>query len=494
MSSLSPSPEAAEGTPAPIGRTAVHSVAWQGLAFGLSRAALFATTLMLARLLTPADFGVVAAALTVISYLEIVLDLGMGAALVYEQERGTTRRVHVAFTINIALCVTLTAIGWVLAPQLCEVFGTPGKEWVFRVLLLYIPLRGLNLVQEAVLRRDLRFRRRAVVDVVRAFSRAGISIALAVAGFGVWSIVIGFLASEIFATATLWKLAEFLPRLDFNRAIAGSLMRFGVAAAGLRLVWEVGANVDYLIVGSQLGVRALGYYTLAFRIPETLIGSVYWVFSTVALPVYSRTRATNLGELKDSVLRALRLLALFGFVAGTGLALVARDSIVVALGPRWAPVIVPMTLLSISMAWRSIGYASGDIFPAIGRPGLLLALNIPIVSIIVVWMLLVVDQGIVAIAYVHLVMSIVYSLARLVIGCWVTHTGAFETLDSLRPACAATIGMLILALPVRLALEPGFASLVAVSGCAIVGAVGGLLIAGRSALPELRRVVYHLRH
>jgi PST family polysaccharide transporter len=194
------------------------------------------------------------------------------------------------------------------------------------------------------------------------------------------------------------------------------------------------------------------------------------------------------------VLRALRLLALFGFVAGTGLALVARDSIVVALGPRWAPVIVPMTLLSISMAWRSIGYASGDIFPAIGRPGLLLALNIPIVSIIVVWMLLVVDQGIVAIAYVHLVMSIVYSLARLVIGCWVTHTGAFETLDSLRPACAATIGMLILALPVRLALEPGFASLVAVSGCAIVGAVGGLLIAGRSALPELRRVVYHLRH
>jgi lipopolysaccharide exporter len=166
-------------------RSALHSFFWAGLSFGATKLAVFGSTLVLARILVPEDFGVVAAAMSIIALFEIGLDLGVGSALIYDQEKGITSRVQTAFTLNVAIAAVLTAVFVVSAPAIAAYFRVPDQVGVFRALAFFLLLRGLGQVHDAVLRRDLDFRRRTVTELVRAAARLGVSIALALLGQGV---------------------------------------------------------------------------------------------------------------------------------------------------------------------------------------------------------------------------------------------------------------------------------------------------------------------
>src|ERR1700712_5447706 len=111
---------------------AVRGFAWAAISFGGNKLLVFASTLVLTRLLVPADFGVVAAGLTFIAYLEVTLDLGVGSAIVYQQDKGHTRGVHVAFTMNVLACAVLAALNFAVAPAVAEFFRVPDAADVFR--------------------------------------------------------------------------------------------------------------------------------------------------------------------------------------------------------------------------------------------------------------------------------------------------------------------------------------------------------------------------
>ncbi|MFV8165935.1 lipopolysaccharide biosynthesis protein [Mycobacterium sp. 134] len=475
-----------------LGRTAIKSVVWSGLGFGFTRIVVFITTLLLAKLLVPEDFGVVAAGLSVIAYLEIILDLGIGAAIIYEQEKGvSSSRLNTAFTLNLGICIILTTAGWLAAPWLCAFFHTPQQEWVYRALFLFLLLRGISQIHDAMLKRDLRYRRRAAVDISRGIARAVVSIPLALTGFGAWAIVAGVLASEFSGSALNWILVPFRPRLQLDRSAVSTLLQFGLAVTTLKVFAEIGLNADYLVVGNQLGPTQLGYYNLSYRIPEMILGGAYWVLSSVAFAVYSKARSDISTDLGATMLRVLRLSSLFGFTVGTLLALCSRDVVIALLGSQWLPIAAPLAILSLTMGLESIGYASGDIFPAVGRPGLLLAVNIPLTFLLVGGFIVACSHGIAAVAAVHLTFTVLYSAFRLVIGCRLTKTSVSEGLSAMRPAACATAGIVVLALPVRLLMDSGVISLVAIVTAGLVGAVVGLLVGGRDAIGEIVVVARH---
>ncbi|MBS1692157.1 MAG: lipopolysaccharide biosynthesis protein [Actinobacteria bacterium] len=475
-----------------LGQTAVKSMVWSGLSFGFTRIVVFATTLLLAKLLVPEDFGVVAAGLTVIAYLEIILDLGIGAAVIYEQEKGAkSSRLNTAFTLNIGICILLTVLGWFAAPYLCLFFHTPGQENIYRALFLFLLIRGFSQIHDAMLKRDLKYRRRAAVDISRGVVRAAVSIPMALSGFGAWAIVSGVLASELTGSILNWILVPFRPRLQIDRSAASTLLQFGLAVTALKVFAEIGTNSDYLVVGNRLGPTELGYYNLAYRIPEMVLGGAYWVFSSIAFPVYSKARATVSNDLGATMLRVLRLSCLFGFTVSVVIAIASRDLVSTLMGSHWLPIVVPMAILSLTMGLESIGYASGDIFPAVGRPGLLLAINIPLTFLLVTGFILTASHGIAAVAAVHLGFTVLYGAFRLVLGCRITKTPVLAGLSAMRPAFCATAGVVAAALPVNLLMDTGLLSLVCVLAASLVGATVGLLIGGRDALAEIRAVVRH---
>jgi lipopolysaccharide exporter len=466
-------------------RRAVRSFVWAALAFGGNRLAIFLATLALARILAPADFGVVAAGMTLVLYLEIALDLGVGAALVYEQEEGITRRVHTAFTMNLLVASVLTGAGMLAAPAVARFFQVPGSEAIFRVLFGYLLIRGAGQVQDAILKRDLSFGRRGVVDVARGVVRAAVSVALAVAGYGAWAIVWGLLAGELVGTALSWWMVRYRPRLMLDRGALRALLGFGAAVLALKVVDAVGLDADYLVVGNRLGATQLGYYTVAYRLPELVLLNLYWIFSSVAFPVYAKARSTGAAAFSTAMLRALRLITLFALPAGVGLALVARDAVLVLFSAKWAPSIMPMVLLSLAMAISSLGYASGDIFPAVGKPGTLLALNLPVTVLGVAAMVLVAPRGIVAVAAVHLLVAVWYEPVRLLIANRLVGATARDTLAALRPGLCALAGVLACAGPLRLLLPPGAGTLALLVAAGVGGALAALALGSRDTFAEL---------
>jgi lipopolysaccharide exporter len=454
---------------------------------------VFAMTLVLARLLTPTDFGVVAAGMVLLAFLEMGLDLGVAAALVYEQEEGITARVQTAFTLNTIMAAALTAVGVAAAPLVAAFFNLAGREAIFRALALYLLVRGVGQVSDALLRRNLQFKKRTLVDIIRAVVRAAVAVLLAVAGAAAWSIVAGVLAGETAATIVVLSLARLRPTFSLNRDAARALLRFGVPSTAMRLTNEFSTNCDYLVIGNRLGATTLGYYTMAFRLPELLIGNVLWIFSTVAFPTYSRVRKQGEEALRRVMLRALRLTSLFGFTMGCYLAILSRDVVNVLFSAKWEPAAAPMTLISLGLGLSAVGYASGDMFPALGRPGALLAIDVPITLTEFTGYIFAAPYGITAVAAVHLTMCVIYALIRLAIANRLVGARTGETLQALRPAGVVAACVVLAALPVRLVLAPGVTAVVAISAAAALGVGVGLLLSGRAVRAEIRGVVSALR-
>lgn len=469
-------------------RRALRGFLVSALAFAGNRLLVLATTVVLARLLVPEDFGLVAAGMALILYLEIGLDLGVGAALVYEQEEGVTERVQTAFTLSLLTAVVFTGLGWLSAPAIAAFFHVSGQETLLRVLFCYLLLRGLGQVPDALLRRDLRFGRRGVLDLTRAGTRAAVSVTLAVAGYGAWSIVWGLLAGEAVGTALTWRATGFRPTLRIRRAAVRTLMTFGSAVFALRFVDALATDGDYLVVGNQLGPTQLGYYSLAFRLPELLLLNVFWVFSTVAFPVFARARSAARDAAGSAMLSALRFLTLFGFPLGVSLALLSRDAVLVLFSDRWVAAIAPMALISLAAGVSSVGFASGDLFTALGRPGLLLAYNAPTTALMLTAFVLAAPHGLAAVAGVHLAFALVDAVVRLWLAHGVAGTRWADDVAAMAPALWAAGGAAALGLPLRLLTEPGATALVVIATGALAGAVGGLLLGARSTLHDLAQL------
>jgi len=230
-------------------------------AFGLNRALVFLTTLTLARLLLSQDVGVVAAGMTVVLFFEIALDLGVGAAVVYEQHKEITSHVQTAFTMNMLAAAGLTAAGVLVAPWLTEFFHLPGHQGLScPVPVSPHPRRRPGAGLHPSARPPLRPTHAAGPHpgVVRAV----VSIALAAAGAGAWAMVVGLLASELAATTLAWVLVPFRPTFRLERGAGRIMLRFGLVVLALKVVDAVSLDADYLIVGHRLGADALGCYRL----------------------------------------------------------------------------------------------------------------------------------------------------------------------------------------------------------------------------------------
>jgi lipopolysaccharide exporter len=475
--------------PEPLTGRAVRSFAWSALSFGGSKLVVFVSTVVLARILTPDDFGTVAAATAVIVFFDVVLDLGIGAAVIYEQQGGVTNRVQTAFTLNVIITVALTAIGMLATPAIAAFFGLSSHQNVFRALFVYLFIRGMGQLQDSMLQRDLRFARRATVEIARAIARAAISIVLAAAGYGVWALIAGLLAGELTGTLLSWVMVKFWPRFTLDRQVVRALMGFGLAYIALKLVDAIAIDSDYLVVGHRLGATELGFYSMGYRLPELALMSLYWIFGAVAFPIYSQARARGRDVSLKAMLRALRLITLFSFPAGVLLALSSRDIIYVVFSAKWAPAITPMVLISLMTAIVSIGFSSGDLFPAMGKPGTLLILNAPLTALLVIGYIIFVPYGIVAIAAAHVVMSLAAQGARLLLVSKMFGTTMLQQLRAMWPGVCAMAGVILLAGPVRLFLPHGLLALVLLLICGLVGAVAGLRAGARDTMFEVRSLV-----
>jgi lipopolysaccharide exporter len=352
-------------------------------------------------------------------------------------------------------------------------------------------LSGLTTIPWALFMRGMNFRARAGVEVARDLSRFVVTIGLVAAGFGAWGVMIGMMVAYGVWFVLTWIVIRFKPVLRWDGDTVRELFAYAWRMAGTRFLGVLALNGDYLIVGNRRRDQYPLYYQ-AFRLPEFVLGAQLNAMSAVLFPMYARIRAEGQVAMRDALYKALRLVALFSIPVGVGLALVARDGILLMYGSSSSVAVQTMEVLSLTGCVVGLGYATGDLLFAIGRPGVMVRINAVMVPSMLIAMWFVAGQGIVWVAVVHLVTAIVFTTIRQLVVNRIVDANGRQVVASLLPALVVSGCVVACALPVRLLTGPGFASLVLI---VLAGAVGGLLGLGvsRSARHELLDVVAKVR-
>jgi lipopolysaccharide exporter len=471
-------------------RAAVGGVAWQAAAYAVGRGMTLLATIALARLLAPHEFGVVGLALLFVTFAEATTDLGLAQALVYfPRER---RRSDEALALCVITSLVLVAAGVLAAPLVARFFHRPDVAPMFRVLSLSLLLVAARQVPDALMRRELRFRRRAVAEAARALAQGAVSIGLAVAGLGAWALVWGYLAGNFTWCVAAWALAGYRPGAHvwhLSRSVSGPLVRYGAPAAGQALLAGLIFDVDYLIVGRLLGPEALGLYTLAFRLPQMVVINVFFLLSAVAFPIFSRAR-DDPQRLRAGYLRSLRIESAYGVGAGVALAVSAPMIVHVLFGPRWSASVAPLEALGLYATFRALGFGAVDVYKAVGRPGLAAAVSLMRLLVLVPVLIVATRYGINGVAWAQAGLAFVFAVYMQGVACRVIGVRVSALWTAARPAIAVGLGVAVGAGAVRLGL-PGpepmrlAAALLASAG----GALCALWAADRRFLAELRALL-----
>lgn len=430
-------------------RTAFKGTMWLYSAFYSGKAIVFLSTVVLARVLTRDDFGVVGYVVTIMGFLDVVKDLGIGSAVIYYREREKT--ASTAFWLGLAISLALCVLAWLTAPLVGIFFNNDDTVWVTRLLAFNFPLSALGNIQESLLIKDLAFGRKFIPDIAQAMTKGLLSIILAVSGFGPLSLIVGHLSGTLISVVVVWNLSTWKPALQFSREMARELLRFGLPIVGVNAIGLIVLNLDYLLVGRYLGATALGVYTLAFRIPELVILQFCSIVAQVVFPMFTRLN-DDAYVLTRGYLKTTRYVSLITIPLGLGMALLSEAFIRAIFSEKWLDAVPVMQAISIYAVFLSLGFNAGDVYKAVGKPSVLTFISLIKMLVLVpglLWAVLV-PANILYVSYVQIAVAVLGSALNLLVA---HRMLKISMLELLRPYIPAALAGSVMALVVWSAIQ-----------------------------------------
>ncbi|HTR55121.1 MAG TPA: lipopolysaccharide biosynthesis protein [Kofleriaceae bacterium] len=334
-----------------MGRKAHRGLKWSLAGTICTNVVRLVTIPVLGRLISPAEFGLVAAALVIIAFGQVVRDVGMGAAIV-QRETLTRPQIDAAASFSVIFGTAVGLVVFAAAPVVARLDDSPSLTAMIRALAAMFVIRSLGTVPRALCQRDLEFRALTIIDFGSYFAGSVVTIVLAAMGASVWALIIGYLVESVTSTAAVFVLRP--TRLRWTRAIADSrgLFHFGLGSTLGDLASYFANNGDYMIVGYSLGNEPLGLYTRAYelmRFPSAVFSNVA---GFVLFSAFSRLQGSP-----ERLGRAFRhgtfLTAVILLPASAALIVVAPEMIRLLLGNGWGEAVFPFQILAASMMART---------------------------------------------------------------------------------------------------------------------------------------------
>ncbi len=257
-----------------------HIASWQ--------ATQLLTTVILARLLAPSDFGLLGMATVVIGFITIFKDLGTSAAIIQKRDL-SDELLSGIFWVNVGFGTLAMAIVFFGAPLAGLFYKNSDVVPVLQILSVSFFISGLSILQQALLERSLSFNILGKIEIVSVVCGAIAGISLALLGYGVWSLVLQLLTTVSATTLLLWLFSTFRPKLIFHWNEMKDVSSYSMNLTGFSIFNYFARDADYLLIGRYLGAQDLGYYTIAYRIlPDTLSdGILLAVLVVTGVIVYS---------------------------------------------------------------------------------------------------------------------------------------------------------------------------------------------------------------
>lgn len=330
--------------------------------------------LVMARILAPQDYGVLAVGLLVLTLLQSVNELGTSVA-VLRWPGDVTRASSTAVTLSVGSSVGMYALCFVAAPWLSEAMGSPDATTLLRVMTIGIVLDGVSSIPNALLSRAFLQGRRAVADLTAVVVSIVVGVVLALNDQGAMSLAWASLAGNVVATAMVYWFAPYRPAPGYRRDDARELLRVGVPLGATSLVFLAILNVDYVVVGRAEGAVDLGLYLLAFNLSMWPSSLLTLAVRRVAIPGFG-SLADDRERLTRSFAQAFSALASVCALAAVVLGFLAVPVVSLLYGDQWAPAAGALSWLAVFGLVRVLIDLSYDVLVAVGRAGRLFVLQI----------------------------------------------------------------------------------------------------------------------
>ena len=318
--------------------------------------------------MSPETFGIAAMATLVIGFGAIFQEIGLGAAVIQQAELGPND-LSTVFWVNVCAGIVLAGIVFAGGPLIATFYRQPDVVPVLRVLSVWFLIGALVPAQTTLLYRQLDFQSLALRQMIGVIAGGVVGLGMAVAGYGVWSLVGQALTSTAIGTVVVWIASPWRPRLRFDLARLRTLWGYGSRVTGTNVMRNLSRAGDRILVGRYLGATSLGYYQIAanwMMFPQIITNEV---IGRVAFPALARVQ-DDLAKVRDAFLLITKLVALIFFPGMAGIAVIAPELVRAIYGPQWMPSAIIIQFLAVVGARQALLVMVAPVLQALGLVGL----------------------------------------------------------------------------------------------------------------------------
>ncbi len=354
-------------------KSSISGIKWTGMGELLNRGLQFLVTIVLARLLAPADFGIITLTLVVVKFIQVFIDFGIAPALIQKKEI-RNEEFEFAFTVLTSLSVILFLLLFFFSGFFAGLIGNAAVGQVLKYLAFVIPISAVNVLPYVVLNRNLEFKKIALSELSGAVGYGIITVSLAFIYRNVWCFVFGIIGEQLISGGLLWFNSKYKPGFRLKLTDYGWLIQFGSTVFFTRFLNFFNLNMLFIFINKFFGSTTLGYFSLAYQIIELPTQRIAKNIMKVMYPVLSRLQDSP-AEYKSFLLRTMSLFSLVVFPIFTMLFILAKPFVFIFYGEKWGEAVQFIQILCILGLIRSLWTSISMVSMSIGKPVFEMYLN-----------------------------------------------------------------------------------------------------------------------
>ncbi len=351
-------------------KQAISGVKWTTISAILNNVLQLLQLAILARLLNPKDFGLIAIAMVVMGFISTFADLGISNAIIHRQNINKNE-LSSLYWLNVITGFVMFFITLAVSPFIAKFYKEPEVTNVIVLLSLTFIIQSFSQQFLLLLQKELRFKEIARIEIINKIFSFIVSVYLAYIGYGVYSLVYGYLASSLVMTLQFLPigLKEFRPSLRFKVDDIRSFLSFGAYQIGERTINYFNYNIDTILIGKLIGMESLGIYNIAKQIVMRSAMVFNPIVTRVTFPAMAKVQ-NDIIVLKNAYLKIVKYLSSINFPVYAFIFVFAHEIIYILFGPKWQDTVIIIQILSIWAAWRSTANPVGTLILARGRADL----------------------------------------------------------------------------------------------------------------------------
>lgn len=449
----------------------VSNARWLAFAQVLKIVMQLISVTLLARLLAPEYYGLMAMAMTMVNFASLFRDLGTSAAVIQKSDL-TEDLKNSVFNLSKLMGIAIGAMVCLIAPIISNFYNQPDLIPVTILIAVTFPISGYTMIHQALAEKEGNFKGLTVVEVGSSFVGLVLAIASAYLGAGVYALVIQNLAYAVISAIGLLRISNWRPTSKTSLAGLSAVFGYSGNLVGFNVISYISRNSDSWIIGRFLGASALGVYAMANRIMVFPLESVTYVSNRALFPVLSKAK-DDLSECRALYFKTVQSVALLTFPIMGGIWLVRDEFVLLILGQRWAELIPVIAWLAPVGLIRSINSTTGTVFMALGRTDLQFKLGLFVAVVHVAAYLVGVQGGLEGVAAVYFFANFLNAGPNIFFATRLIGAGYLDVGRAIAPAAFGTGVMVALGVTIRHYFDfaiafSDFAMLVVIGGGAYV--------------------------